>query len=383
MAAGGIQNNPNAAAGAGLQQLGTQLAGRMGQPPAPAGGVLGPPPGVQSSAIQQALLRARGQAAGVNGLRPAGATPAGGMQLQGGSAGDGMQTHSGQTSGGRQEREPLQGRGEVQQGQVQSDQAAGNERAAEHDRLMNEQLGPMPGESPADYAARTVARQKRLMELQGEALGDPNGTADATTDGDPTDQNGDGSRDSAQPGADGGGTPWGDAAGGIVRAVGGDLGNVAGDMSAADRISQRGHFGDVEAGWDELRGNAERLYGKDARAAAEGAAREQMNSDINGQRDAQLRMMMGQQSRGGQQTSGGATGVFNSTQANLAKGNRMLTQDAYDREMKSAGAQADLLNDVNQQKKDYLDDSYTSRQKLLAFLTEMAPDDISLIGDIG
>lgn len=103
-------------------------------------------------------------------------------------------------------------------------------------------------------------------------------------------------------------------------------------------------------------------------AAADAAERAQMQTGINTQRDEQLRMLMGQQGRGGMVGSGASTGLLNSALRAQALGEQNLAQDQYQRMIGREQLGGQMLSDYGRQKYGIMNDQYTSGGDIAALL---------------
>ena len=153
------------------------------------------------------------------------------------------------------------------------------------------------------------------------------------------------------------------------------ISTIANDMSQADMDRFKALFPEFNTAnkeaLDQLRQSVTDINGFGGQAA-EDAARAQMNTSVNSQRDAALRSMMAQQSRGGALGEGGDTGVANAAMQAMQQGERGLTQDAFGREAQRQGMLGNARGNLAQSltggtQTDYQNmlDQFTSNKELM------------------
>lgn len=121
---------------------------------------------------------------------------------------------------------------------------------------------------------------------------------------------------------------------------------------------------------EKLKTQGESLMDPEQQAAADAAERAQMQSGINSQRDEQLRMMMGQQGRGGMVGSGASTGLLNSALRAQALGEQNLAQDQYQRMLGRNQLGGQLISDYGRQKYGLMNDAYASPMEIASLLLQ-------------
>jgi hypothetical protein len=157
----------------------------------------------------------------------------------------------------------------------------------------------------------------------------------------------------------------------LVGQVGGLMGNTSDVMSAADDASYRTHQAGAYSGLAEQEALARGQYGSPARAAAEAAARQEMQMGVDNQRMAQQRNLLAGAGRGGAVSQGQGNAINNSAAMAQASGERGLTMDAAERQRQ---ASQDLLNAIQgttDRRKELADETFTSRKDLLALGSKM------------
>jgi hypothetical protein len=135
--------------------------------------------------------------------------------------------------------------------------------------------------------------------------------------------------------------------------AGGVLNQITGAMTDND-VNQwnqhsGGHFNDVNSDSNALLQQVLDSYGAQNQRlgdTAEEAARGDMMSAVNSQRDFALREQAARRSSGGALGEGGDTGIYNSAMNQMQAGERGLAQDAYGREMGRLGAQGNAANNL-------------------------------------
>lgn len=136
------------------------------------------------------------------------------------------------------------------------------------------------------------------------------------------------------------------------------------------------NFSDIAG--EKNAGNA--LLDPEQQAAADAAERAQMQAGINSQRDEQLRMMMGQQGRGGMVGSGASTGLLNSALRAQALGEQNLAQDQYQRMLGRNQLGGQLISDYGRQKYGIMNDQYTSGGDIAALILGGAKEAAGVAG---
>lgn len=121
---------------------------------------------------------------------------------------------------------------------------------------------------------------------------------------------------------------------------------------------------------EKLKTQGESLMDPEQQAAADAAERAQMQAGINSQRDEQLRMMMGQQGRGGMVGSGASTGLLNSALRAQALGEQNLAQDQYQRMLGRNQLGGQLISDYGRQKYGLMNDAYASPMEIASLLLQ-------------
>lgn len=117
-------------------------------------------------------------------------------------------------------------------------------------------------------------------------------------------------------------------------------------------------------------------------AAADAAERAQMQAGINSQRDEQLRMMMGQQGRGGMVGSGAATGLLNSALRAQALGEQNLAQDQYQRMIGREQLGGQLISDYGRQKYGLMNDAYASPGEIASLLLQATQGGVDILNKL-
>lgn len=160
------------------------------------------------------------------------------------------------------------------------------------------------------------------------------------------------------------GTNMGDMVGGI----GEGLTPTTKQINTADKGMQDEYYGDVNAGLADQDAKANAQYGSPARAAAEQAAKDEMNLGINTQRDSQMRQLLGMQGRGGAVSQGQGNAINNSATMAQQAGERGLTQDSYERNRQATQDLLDRIERTNDRRKGMHDDIFTSNKDTLSLI---------------
>jgi hypothetical protein len=148
----------------------------------------------------------------------------------------------------------------------------------------------------------------------------------------------------------------------------------AGMAGALNEYTKR-DLGNYYDNWQDIGGlksAGESLMDPAQQAAADAAERAQMQAGINSQRDEALRMMMGQQGRGGMVGSGASTGLLNSALRAQALGEQSLAQDQYQRMLGRNQLGGQLISDYGRQKYGLMNDAYASPGEIAALLLQGA-----------
>lgn len=166
-----------------------------------------------------------------------------------------------------------------------------------------------------------------------------------------------------------GGTTIGSYLADLASTAGTDLGRVSSEMSRQDIASAMNDYDNFSA-LDNQDTIARDMYGSDARAAAEAAARQDLYAGINDQRDQALRMMEGRASRGGAVGSSMQPGIYNAAMQAASAGERGLAQDKFGRDLASTQQYLDTLSGTTDRRYGIIGDERTSRKELLSMILE-------------
>jgi hypothetical protein len=109
-------------------------------------------------------------------------------------------------------------------------------------------------------------------------------------------------------------------------------------------------------------------------AEQEAAARTSMQSEIDRQRDAALRMGGAQAARGGRQGSGWDQGIYGEALRQSQQGQRDLLMDAFKRKLSAGQLGANILSDRANTIYGAMSPGYTSPKELAAMALTAFPD---------
>ncbi len=178
-----------------------------------------------------------------------------------------------------------------------------------------------------------------------------------------------GSRDDGIGGGNGGAsTPIGAALRDILRLAGGDLNAASGAMSETDMANIRKHFGESAGAYSDIINRSRDIMDPAKMAEAEAAARGDLYSGINTQRDAAQRQMLAASGRGGYQSSGAQTGIYNAAMQAAQAGERGLAQDAFGRRQAATQLGISGLGAGGSALENLLQSGFTSNKELMAML---------------
>lgn len=177
------------------------------------------------------------------------------------------------------------------------------------------------------------------------------------------------------PGGIGGGTgngspstPFGAALRDILKLAGGDLSAASGAMSETDMENIRRHFGESSGAYSDIIKRSRDIMDPAKMAEAEAAARGDLYSGINQQRDAAQRQMLASAGRGGYQSSGAQTGIYNAAMQAASAGERGLAQDAFGRRQAATQLGISGLGAGGSALENLLQSGFTSNKELMAML---------------
>lgn len=170
------------------------------------------------------------------------------------------------------------------------------------------------------------------------------------------------------PGGGGASTPIGAALRDILNLAGGDLSYASGKMSAEDMANIREQFGESSGAYSEIINRSRDIMDPAKMAEAEAAARGDLYSGINQQRDAAQRQMLASAGRGGYQSSGAQTGIYNAAMQAAQAGERGLAQDAFGRRQAATQLGISGLGAGGSALENLLQSGFTSNKELMAML---------------
>lgn len=166
----------------------------------------------------------------------------------------------------------------------------------------------------------------------------------------------------------GSGNPIMDALMAMLDQAGTGLSTATDKMNANDMGQIDEHFGESAGAYRAIMDMAKNASSPEEMARVEAAARGDLYSGINNQRDAAQRQMLASSGRGGYQSSGAQTGIYNAAMQAAQAGERGLTQDAFGRRqaatqlgMTGLGAGASALENLKQS-------GFTSNKELMSWL---------------
>lgn len=163
-------------------------------------------------------------------------------------------------------------------------------------------------------------------------------------------------------------TPFGAALRDILRLAGGDLNAASGAMSETDMANIRREFGESSGAYSDIIKRSRDIMDPAKMAEAEAAARGDLYSGINTQRDAAQRQMLAASGRGGYQSSGAQTGIYNAAMQAAQAGERGLAQDAFGRRQAATQLGISGLGAGGSALENLLQSGFTSNKELMAML---------------
>lgn len=138
--------------------------------------------------------------------------------------------------------------------------------------------------------------------------------------------------------------PLGQASSVIARFLGDPLIGATNEMNKAERSNVKNYYEDFKD-LDPNKTFAMGMLDPGVQAAQEDAARTSMQSEIDRQRDAALRMGGAQAARGGRQSSGWDQGIYGEALRQSQQGQRDLLMDAFKRKLSAGQLGANILSD--------------------------------------
>lgn len=169
-------------------------------------------------------------------------------------------------------------------------------------------------------------------------------------------------------GGGGSGNPIMDALMSMLDQAGTGLSTATDKMNTNDMGQIDEHFGESAGAYRAIMDMARGASDPAEQQRVEDAARGDLYSGINNQRDAAQRQMLASSGRGGYQSSGAQTGIYNAAMQAAQAGERGLTQDAFGRRqaatqlgMTGLGAGASALENLKQS-------GFTSNKELMSWL---------------
>jgi hypothetical protein len=161
-----------------------------------------------------------------------------------------------------------------------------------------------------------------------------------------------------------------DAAGGAI----GPAADFANKLNDVTKPSLEGYF-DNFADLDNVKASGDRYMDPEFYQKYDDLQREQLQSDVDRNRDAMMRTALSRQAGGGRGMSGNFAGqVMDSSNRAISEGNRGIAQDSLQRQLSGTQAGAQMKQGAQAMIYDLMNQGRTDPREILAFISEVAPE---------
>ena len=161
-----------------------------------------------------------------------------------------------------------------------------------------------------------------------------------------------------------------DAAGGAIGPAA-DFANKLNDVTRPELLDYFGNFADL----DNVKASGDRFMDPEFYQKYDDLQREQLQSDVDRNRDAMMRTAMSRQAGGGRGMSGNFAGqVMDSSNRAISEGNRGIAQDSLQRQLSGTQAGAQMKQGAQAMIYDLMNQGRTDPREILAFISEVAPE---------
>lgn len=160
------------------------------------------------------------------------------------------------------------------------------------------------------------------------------------------------------------------AAGGAI----GPAADFANKLNDVTKPSLEGYF-DNFADLDNVKASGDRFMDPKFYEQYDNLQREQLQSDVDRNRDAMMRTALSRQAGGGRGMSGNFAGqVMDSSNRAISEGNRGIAQDSLQRQLSGTQAGAQMKQGAQAMIYDLMNQGRTDPREILAFISEVAPE---------
>lgn len=161
-----------------------------------------------------------------------------------------------------------------------------------------------------------------------------------------------------------------DAASGAI----GPAAEFANKLNDVTKPSLKGYF-DNFADLDNVKASGDRFMDPEFYQKYDDLQREQLQSDVDRNRDAMMRTALSRQAGGGRGMSGNFAGqVMDSSNRAISEGNRGIAQDSLQRQLSGTQAGAQMKQGAQAMIYDLMNQGRTDPREILAFISEVAPE---------